>query len=302
MPNIKNWSSTAANNNSSPPNGWPEDMQLSDINNSARQNMADVRGFAEELPFFDYGHTPTRTGATTFTVATDLTATYTVGRRIKCTDSSTLYGTISVSSYGAPNTTVTVVLDSGSLSTSLTAVALGSEITGKGISGESIRGGTPRVNTISENTSAAGVTVDGVLLKDAKVTATGGVDPNASGGITMSVFDIGTYMPTTTNVTNVSASAAFASTNYVRVNNQVLVYGRIDINPVAAGAVEVGLSLPVASAFSGSIQGGGACNCIEINQHLGIVPDTTNARLKIVGIVTDTAERQYSFFVMYRVV
>lgn len=180
MSNIKNWSTTAANNNSSPPNGWPENMQLSDVNNSARQNMADVRGFAEELPFFDYGHTPTRTGATTFTVATDLTTTYVAGRRIKCTDSSTLYGTIASSSYGAPNTTVTVTLDSGSLSASLSAVALGTEVTGKAVSGTSIKGGTPQVDTISENTSATGVTVDGVLLKDSKVTATAGINFGSS--------------------------------------------------------------------------------------------------------------------------
>lgn len=77
--------------------------------------------------------TPTRTGATTFTVATDLTARYVVGRRIKCIDSSTLYGTIASASFGAGVTTVTVTLDSGSLSASLTEVQLGTDALGSSV-------------------------------------------------------------------------------------------------------------------------------------------------------------------------
>lgn len=73
------------------------------------------------------GDTPTRTGNTTFTVTGDQTAYYTVGRRVKCTDSTTLYGIITTSVYGAV-TTVTVALDSGNLSASLTEVMLGPEI------------------------------------------------------------------------------------------------------------------------------------------------------------------------------
>ena len=67
--------------------------------------------------------TATYASATTFTLSGDQTTEYHVNRRIRATDSSTLYGYISNSSYGAPNTTVTVVLDSGNLSASLTSVA-----------------------------------------------------------------------------------------------------------------------------------------------------------------------------------
>lgn len=38
-----NWSETAASNNASPPNGWPEGMNPSDVNNSARENMAALK-------------------------------------------------------------------------------------------------------------------------------------------------------------------------------------------------------------------------------------------------------------------
>lgn len=78
-----------------------------------------------EKEWITYTHTPTRTGNTTFTIPTDVTAVYTVGRRIRCTDSSTIYGTITASSYSAPNTTVTISSDSGNLSASLSAVAVG---------------------------------------------------------------------------------------------------------------------------------------------------------------------------------
>lgn len=122
---ISSYSTTASSNNSAPPNGAPEGMSPAAVNDVIRQVMADVRLWYEAAQWIDLGHTPTRTGATTFTVATDLTATYTVGRRIRCTDSTTLYGTITASSYSAPNTTVTVTLDSGSLSASLSAVAVG---------------------------------------------------------------------------------------------------------------------------------------------------------------------------------
>ena len=40
MSEINTWDVTASNNNASPPNGWPENMNYSDVNNSARENMA----------------------------------------------------------------------------------------------------------------------------------------------------------------------------------------------------------------------------------------------------------------------
>jgi hypothetical protein len=54
------------------------------------------------------GETWTRTGATTFTVPTDLTVKYQKGTKIKLTDTTTKYFYVVSSSYGAPNTTVTV--------------------------------------------------------------------------------------------------------------------------------------------------------------------------------------------------
>jgi len=71
------------------------------------------------------GITPTRTSNTTFTMVGDQTTAFHPGRRLQFTDSSTLYGTITASTYSAPDTTVTVVMDSGTLSASLSAVSYG---------------------------------------------------------------------------------------------------------------------------------------------------------------------------------
>jgi hypothetical protein len=125
MASISTWSTTAANNNAAPPDGWPEGQPPNTVNDCAREMMASLRTQFENAEWMNFGHTPTRTGATTFTVSGDQTGTYVVQRRIKCTDSSTLYGTITASSFGAGITTVTVVLDSGSLTASLSAVAIG---------------------------------------------------------------------------------------------------------------------------------------------------------------------------------
>lgn len=121
---IKNWSTTPASNNSSPPNGWPEGQAPSTVNDCARQMMADIRTQWEDAEWFDHGDTVSRNSATVFKVTGDFTARYLKNRRIKCYDASTIYATVVSSSYSAPDTTVTVETDSGSLSASLSSVAL----------------------------------------------------------------------------------------------------------------------------------------------------------------------------------
>lgn len=122
MPDISLWSVTAADNDDAAlADGvdWREGMAARLVNNSARAEMADVRGAFEGpdsklngLEWFNAGHVPTRTGNTTFTVPTDLTAVYVEGRRLRLTDSTTLYATVVSSAFGAV-TTVTVAVDGG---------------------------------------------------------------------------------------------------------------------------------------------------------------------------------------------
>jgi hypothetical protein len=122
---IKSYSTTAASNNASPPNGFPEGMAPASLNDGMRQVMADVRTWYEDPAWIDLGDTPTYIGTTSFSVTGDKTATYAVGRRVRAigTTPFTIYGTIATSVYGSV-TTVTVTWDSGTLNATLNAVAL----------------------------------------------------------------------------------------------------------------------------------------------------------------------------------
>jgi hypothetical protein len=93
------------------------------VNNSARQNMADLRTAFDDLIWFQYGVgsktvAPAYVSATSFTLAgADVTATWHAGRRIKAVGATTgtIYGTIASASFAASTTTITVVWDSGTL-------------------------------------------------------------------------------------------------------------------------------------------------------------------------------------------
>lgn len=120
MSKLGTWSTTPGNNNSTPPDGWPEGQAPSTINDCARQMMADIRTAFGDLQYFDTGNTPSYLSATTFSLGAADTTNFKVGRRIKLHDASTLYGTIeSVSS-----TFVSVRLDSGALTASLSSCAI----------------------------------------------------------------------------------------------------------------------------------------------------------------------------------
>lgn len=135
---IKDYSTTASSNTAL----FPEGMSPATVNNSARQVQADVRAFYEDPEWRDYGNTPTYVSTTSFTIAGDVTARYTVGSRIRMYGSimGTFYGTIATSAYSAPNTTIAVTMDSGALTSNLSAVALGYNATGLPIPVAALKG------------------------------------------------------------------------------------------------------------------------------------------------------------------
>jgi len=123
---VKDWSTTAGNNTAPGSVNFQESQLPSTVNNSMRQVLADLRTDFEDGGWFNYGHTTTYASGTTFTVAsTNVTAIYTVGRRIRAVGSSTgtIYGVITASAFST-NTTVTVVWDSGSLSSETLAISV----------------------------------------------------------------------------------------------------------------------------------------------------------------------------------
>lgn len=124
--NIKNWSITPASNNATPPQGAPEGMAPSTVNDIMRQQMSDHRYQWQDAEWFCWGDTLSRASGTTFKVnGTDATSRYLAQRRIKLFDTTTMYGTVVSSSYSAPDTTVTISPDTGSLTNSFSQAALG---------------------------------------------------------------------------------------------------------------------------------------------------------------------------------
>jgi len=131
MSDIKDWSTTAASNNASPPDGFPEGMAPSDVNNSAREVMASVRGFYDNYEWRDWGHTYTYASSTSFTTAAgdgDTTAVYHEQRRIQAVGSltGTIWGSISSSSHSSV-TTVNITWDVGSLQNETLTISVGPE-------------------------------------------------------------------------------------------------------------------------------------------------------------------------------
>ncbi|MDX1268115.1 MAG: hypothetical protein R3311_12200 [Oceanisphaera sp.] len=80
---LKDWSTTAASNNSAAPDGWPEGMAPSDVNNSARQGMASVAEWYQDAEWINRGDTATAYTSTTLTITGDVTGYYTAGRKIR---------------------------------------------------------------------------------------------------------------------------------------------------------------------------------------------------------------------------
>lgn len=114
------WNTNAGSNNATPPDGWPEGQAPSTINDCAREMMAAIRTYLSDAQFFDPANTPSYLSATSFSLNTADVTTFHVGRRVKLNDASTLYGTID----SVSGTTVSVRLDSGALTQSLSSVAV----------------------------------------------------------------------------------------------------------------------------------------------------------------------------------
>lgn len=105
---LKLYSTTPGNNNSAPPDGWPEGMAPSAVNNAARQMMAQLAEWYRDAEWIDYGSTVVTAAGQVYTISGDVTAQYTVGRAIRQNASNASRGVITASSYSAPNTSVTV--------------------------------------------------------------------------------------------------------------------------------------------------------------------------------------------------
>lgn len=152
-------------------------------------------------------------------------------------------------------------------------------------------------DTVTERTSAAGVTIDGVLLKD------GGITTTATGSTAVTRLGHGTYTPTLTNVTNLDSSTAVLL-QYCVVGDFVTVSGQFNADPTAIGLTELRISLPIASNFSGASNAGGTFrNSSSTVQDAGVViADGTNDQLLCRWIATVTSNQSFYFTCGYRII
>lgn len=85
---------------------------------------AGIQGNVTLTPEWTTGTTPTYISGTQFSVVGDQTLTYTVGRRVKAVlNSGSYYGTITATLFGAGVTTVTLLMDAGSLDNTISTVS-----------------------------------------------------------------------------------------------------------------------------------------------------------------------------------
>ena len=128
MAKVGTWSTTAGNNNSATPDGWPEGQAPSTVNDCAREMMASLRTVFNDSQYVDQNLTPTYISATTFSVTGNQTSAIHANRRLKIFDATagvatTIYATVVTASFTAV-TTIQVSADAGQLTSSLSSFAI----------------------------------------------------------------------------------------------------------------------------------------------------------------------------------
>lgn len=115
-------------------------------------------------------------------------------------------------------------------------------------------------------------------------------------------LDSGVYTPTLTNVLNLDASTAYQC-QFMRVGTVVTVSGKVDLDPTAAGSVQLGISLPITSNIGAPEDCGGTAAATGIaGQSAAILGDTTNDRAQLEFIAVDLTNQAMAFSFTYRVI
>jgi len=109
----------------------------------------------------------------------------------------------------------------------------------------------------------------------------------------------GVYTPTLTNVTNISASTAYPL-QFMVVGNVCTVSGKVRINAAAAGASELGVSLPIASAFTDDYECAGTGTSDSVaDGPLWVKADATNDRASLQSVQSGTSYHYHYFTFTY---
>ena len=157
---------------------------------------------------------------------------------------------------------------------------------------------------LSVYTQAAGATLAErfVFTNNGRIYAKG-IHNNAGAvtGATNQYIASGTYTPTLTNTTNISASTPRLC-SWIRVGNVVTVGGQLDIDPTALGDTLLGISLPIASALTTAYQlGGSGSSTAIVNESYGIEADAANDRASMKNKAVDLTNHTVAFTFTYEV-
>jgi hypothetical protein len=151
--------------------------------------------------------------------------------------------------------------------------------------------------------TSTGAAVTGTLSASGKVTATtAGIDVPTSN---LGMVNSGAYTPSLTNGTNMAASTAYPL-QYLRVGNTVVVGGYVGIDATSAGATYTAMrmSLPIASNFTSSTDGGGSGTSPVnggANDGWNIYTNAGTDDMQIEGASMDTAARNLFFTFVYQI-
>lgn len=140
-------------------------------------------------------------------------------------------------------------------------------------------------------TVGAGVATPSSTLNGAQLANLTGA--NITGG--------GVYTPTLTAITNVSAATAYQC-QYSRVGAFVTVSGMFDVDPTAAGAAELAITVPIASNFTAPENCGGTAFAPAVaGMGAAIQADAANNWAAAKWVAVDTANRTMAFTFSYLV-
>lgn len=110
----------------------------------------------------------------------------------------------------------------------------------------------------------------------------------------------GFYVPTLTNVANLSASTG-ARLRVLRLGDIVSVFGKVTVDPVSAGVLtRLGVSLPIVADFTDAGDCGGVATMTAIaGDTAAIIADATNNRAEIAWVAGQPTQQVMALSFQY---
>lgn len=223
MANLRKWSQSASGNASVAGGvntiNFQEGQSPGSVNNSAREMMAQVRSIytPDEWGWVEHSATASVASQTVFKLAGNQTGNWTANRRWRLkSGSTTRYGTV-VSSSFTSETTITVTVDSGSLSASHSLAALAAidanHVPRDYATSASLASAFIAISTIASSDEYRNNTSAKTLTTDKVWSAAGSVAISyAAGGTSTADFSAGINFTMTTGAANSTLDVANAKT------------------------------------------------------------------------------------------